>query len=316
MAAARAERAPGMTGFVKLRRIFAGPRRGSRLAGAVLLLCAIVPIGAPRAGVLDAIRDSGVLVAGTRADSPPFGFIDRDGRPAGFSVDLLKDIAAALSASLAKPVRLELKPVTPENRSEMIRDGRIQIECGITTATWARRQKTDFSIPFFANGTRILTRRRFGHGIEDLAGKRIGVVANSTTRLAVQTAVPKAAIVEVADMSQGIKQFRDGAIDGLSNIGIVLRGLLEQSEDKADLVLLPRAGAIQYEPLSCMLPRDDSAWHEFVDRVIAKELEGAPDYNGRYVELYNTWFGPGSALPMPLDHTVIDHLVHAAYWIE
>jgi polar amino acid transport system substrate-binding protein len=291
-----------------------GKRWFPALAALGLMLAAGSTIA--RAGVIDEVRRSGLLVAGTRADSPPFGFADRDGHIVGFSVDLLNDLTTALSAYLERPVRLELKPVTPENRTEMIRTGTIQIECGITTATWERRLKAEFSIPFFANGTRILTRRRFGQGIEELAGKRIGVVAGSTTRREVETAVPKAVIVEVSDMSQGMKLFRDGKIDGLSNIGIVLRGLLEQSEDKADLVLLPRAGAIQYEPLACMLPRDDSAWQEFVDRLIAKELEGAPDYNGRYVELYNTWFGPGSALPMPLDHTVIDRLVHAAYWIE
>jgi len=283
---------------------------------AITLLAAVAPAAAARAGVMDQVQQNGVLVAGTRADSPPFGFTDRDGHLAGFSVDLLKDIAAALSEALKRPVRLDLKPVTPESRTELIHSGQIQIECGITTATWERLQKADFSIPFFANGTRILTHRRFGQGVEDLAGKRIAVVSGGTTRLAVVTAVPKAVIVEVPDMSQGMQLFRDGKIDGLSNIGIVLRGLLEQSDDKADLVMLPRAGAIQYEPLACMLPREDSAWHDFVDRVIAKELVGAPDYHGRYIELYNTWFGPGSTLPMPLDHTVIDRLVHAAYWID
>lgn len=298
-----------------------GVRRAKYLAECLTgfafgVLAATVTPSAADAGVIDDIAASGVLSAGTRVDSPPFGFVDKDGNIAGFSVDLLRDITAALSTQLHKPLRLELKPVTPETRTEMIRERKIDIECGITTATWARRQKADFSVPFFANGARILTHRRLAQNIEDLAGKRIGVVANSTTRAEVATAVPKADIVEVTDMSEGMKLFREGKLDGLSNIGIVLRGLLEQSEDKADLVMLPRAGAIEYEPLACMLPRDDSVWHEFVDRVIARELDGARDYNGRYVELYNTWFGPGSALPMPLDHKVIDRLLYAAYWIE
>jgi len=292
-----------------------------RLAIAAMLALApglVAPAAATtsQGDVIEQVRQSGVLVAGTRADSPPFGFTDANGQLVGFSVDLLKDITAALSDSLKRPVRLELKPVTPENRTEMIHGGTIQIECGITTATWDRLQKTDFSIPFFINGARILTHRRFGLAPEDLAGKRIGVVAGGTTRVEVEGAVPKAEIVEVPDMSEGMKQFREGKIDGLSNIGIVLRGLLEQSEDKANLVMLPRAGAIAYEPLSCMLPRDDSAWKVFVDRVIANDLKGAPDYNGHYIELYNTWFGAGSPLPMPLDRTVIDRLVHAAFWID
>src|SRR6185369_5362243 len=105
---------------------------------------------------------------------------------------ILKDITAALSTSLERPVKLELKVVTPENRTTMIRHGEIMIECGITTATWERRDKADFSIPFFANGTRILTHRNVAMSVEGLAGKRIGVVTDSTTRREVEEAVPKA----------------------------------------------------------------------------------------------------------------------------
>jgi polar amino acid transport system substrate-binding protein len=65
-----------------------------------------------------------------------------------------------------------------------------------------------------------------------------------------------------------------------------------------------------------MLPQDDSAWRRFVDHVIARDLQGAPDYDGRYVEIYNKWFGPGAMLPMPLDHRVIRLLADAAYWID
>jgi polar amino acid transport system substrate-binding protein len=265
---------------------------------------------------LDEIRDSGVLVAGTRADSPPFGFMNEQGQLVGFSVDILREITGALASALERSVRLELKVVKPDTRTTMIRRGEIQIECGITTATWARRDKTDFSLPFFANGTRILTHRDFGTNIEVLAGKKVGVVTDSTTREEVEAAVPKALIVEVPDMSEGMRQFRNGKIDALSNIGVVLRGFLDQSEDKGNLILLPRSGAIQYEPIACMLPPDDSAWRNFVDHVIAEDLRGATAYNGRYVELYNAWFGPGTAASMPLDRGVIELLTHAAYWID
>jgi polar amino acid transport system substrate-binding protein len=286
--------------------------------GAILgaFFCLGLQLGVARAGVIDEIRDTGILVAGTRADSPPFGYYDPQGHLVGFSVDILKDITTALSTSLKKPIRLELKTTTPETRTGMIHTGVIKIECGITTPTWARQQKVDFSIPFFANGTRILTRRRFGETVEDLAGKRIGVVADGTTRGAVETAVRKAVIVEVPDMSQGMQLFRSGKIDAMSNISVVLRGLLKPSDDKGDLILVPRDGALQYEPIACMLPRDDSEWRTFVDHVIARDLEGAADYDGRYVAIYNTWFGPGSALPMPLDRKVIELLTNAAYWIN
>jgi polar amino acid transport system substrate-binding protein len=288
---------------------------GSAASAALLILVCLLTDGA-RAGVIDEVRGTGVLIAGSRADSPPFGFPDAQGRLVGFSVDILNEIVAALGEELQRPVRLDLRTTTPESRMDLIRHGAIQIECGITTPTWARLAKADFSIPFFVNGTRILTRRTLANSIEELGGRRIGVVADGTTRRAVEDAVPDAEIVEIPDMSNGMKQFRNGQIDALSNISVVLRGLLDQSDDKGSLRLLPRDGAIQYEPIACMLPRDDSAWRNFVDRVIARELQGAPDYEGRYVEIYNRWFGPGGRLPMPLDREVVQLLTHAAYWLD
>jgi polar amino acid transport system substrate-binding protein len=267
-------------------------------------------------GVIDKIARTGVLVAGTRADSPPFGFRDARGHLVGFSVDILKEIAAALSHSLHEPIRLVLRQTTPESRMHMIRMRIIEIECGITTPTWARQQRADFSIPFFVNGTRILTYRHFGGTVGDLANKTVGVVADGTTRRAVLRAVPKALIVEVPDMTHGMALFRAGKIDALSNISVVLRGLLTPADDKGSLIMLPRDGALQYEPIACMLPRDDSAWQTFVDHVIARDLKGAPDYDGRYVAIYNKWFGPGAMLPMPLDRRVIRLLTAAAYWID
>lgn len=269
-----------------------------------------------RGGVIDEIARTGVLVAGTRADSPPLGFLDAKGRLVGFSVDILKEIAAALSHSLHEPIRLALRQTTPESRMHMIRTRAIEIECGITTPTWARQQKANFSIPFFVNGTRILTWRRFGGTVEALAGKTIGVVADGTTRRAVLSAVPKARIVEVPDMTRGMALFRAGRIDALSNISVVLRGLLTPADDKGSLIMLPRDGALEYEPIACLLPRDDSSWRTFVDHVIARDLKGALDYDGRYVAIYNKWFGPGALLPMPLDRSVVRLLTAAAYWID
>lgn len=277
-----------------------------------MLLCG----SGARGGVLDDVARSGVLVAGTRADSPPFGFRDGEGNLVGFSVDILKEITAALAQSLHKPIRLALRQITPESRMHMIRTREIEIECGITTPTWARQRKADFSIPFFINGTRILTRRRLGGTVAALAGKTVGVVAGGTTRRAVLRAVPRAAIVEVPDMTHGMMLFRAGRIDALSNLSVVLRGLLTPADDKSRLIMLPRDGALEYEPIACMLPRDDSAWRIFVDHVIARDLKGAADYDGRYVAIYDKWFGPGAMLPMPLDHRVVRLLTAAAYWIN
>ena len=77
----------------------------------------------------------------------------------GFAVDLLNEIRGRLEVEQKRPVTLQLTEVTPANRLDLVAQHRIDIECGITTATWAREQTVDFSIPFFENGTRVLAPR-------------------------------------------------------------------------------------------------------------------------------------------------------------
>ena len=40
--------------------------------------------------VLDRIRETGTITAGTRKDAVPFGFIDKNGKWVGYSLDMLE----------------------------------------------------------------------------------------------------------------------------------------------------------------------------------------------------------------------------------
>ncbi len=70
------------------------------LAG-VLLLGAAAPVLAET--VLEKIRRTGVLTAGTRGISIPFAFINEKNEWIGFSVDLLEAIRAGWRRSSASP---------------------------------------------------------------------------------------------------------------------------------------------------------------------------------------------------------------------
>ncbi|MBF0373656.1 MAG: amino acid ABC transporter substrate-binding protein [Alphaproteobacteria bacterium] len=287
-----------------------------RVIGALFGALALLASPAQAASVLDEVKETGRLVAGTRPDSRPFAWRDEAGQFAGFSVDILKEIARELSTRLGRPVELELKAVTPQTRIGMVQRREIAIECGITGPTWARQEAVEFSIPFYVNGARVLASRKLGQKLDSLAGRKIGVVAGATEKLAVMKAVPTAEIVEVPDMTTGMRLFEAGEIDGLANLGIVLRSLIDKSSRKGDLLLLPRDDALLYEPIACMLPHDDTRWRAVVDAAIAKSLDGAEAYAGRYVEIYNDWFGPGSEMPVPLDQEVIGRLRNAAFWMN
>lgn len=284
---------------------------------AALLLLIMGAAGTARAEtVLERIARTDTLHAGTRADAAPFAFRGADGSLRGFSVDLLHEIDKALERHLGREITLQLDVVTSQSRIPAIQNGEIEIECGITTPTWAREELIDFSLPFFENGTRVLALRSTARQLSDLADKRVGVPAGSTTLYIVRRLVPDLVPVEIDDMNSGFAMLERGELAGLANIGVVLRGLIETSRQKNQFVLLPRTGVLSYESMACMLPRDDSAWRDFVNRSLSDLLEGVDQYRGGYYEIYERWFGASGYLFYPLDREVAKRLAGARMWLN
>lgn len=281
-----------------------------------LTLPGMLGMSASAETVFERVAKTGILNAGTRADAIPFGFRPGNGDLDGLSVDIMRQIANALEVKLGKPVELRLHEVTSSNRIEMVKGARVDIECGITTPTWDRETEVDFSIPFYENGTRVLALRGTARELNDLNGKRIGVVRGSTTAQIVADTVREAQIIEVASMEEGLARLERGEIEGLSNLGLVLRARIESSPLKSKVLMLPRTGALSFEAIACMVPRDDSAWRDLVNHTLAGLLQGVDHYRGGFIELHDRWLGPGGAIYYPLDRSVAERLAAANIWLK
>ena len=269
------------------------------------------------ASVLDQVKETGVLVAGTREHAIPFAFRDpEDHELKGFSVDLLEFIRDTLARELGRDVKLDLRVITSKDRIERVASGELQLVCGITTPTWDREASVDFTIPFFAQDTRVLTYRRAASRIDDLAGKKIGVVFDTTTESIVARAVPQATLVGFPDMEAGMVALEAGEIDGLSNIDTVLLGLLAKSKVRGQLVMVPRSGALALEPMACVVPENDSDWRDFVNRTIALSLDGITEYRGQYYRIYERWFGLEGKVPMPLSREDVRYYSNLSIWVK
>jgi polar amino acid transport system substrate-binding protein len=266
--------------------------------------------------VLERIARTNTLRAGTRADAAPFGFKGQDGNLQGFSVDLLQELDKALERHFGREIALQLNVITTQSRIPAIVSGEIEIECGITTPTWSREELIDFSLPIFENGTRVLALRSAARQLSDLAGKRVGVPTGATTLYIVRRLVPDLIPVEIDNMNSGFAMLERGELAGLANIGVVLRGLIETSHQKNQFVLLPRTGVLSYESMACMVPTDDSAWRDFVNRTLSDLLEGVDQYRGGYYDIYERWFGPSGYLFYPLDRDVAKRLAAARKWLN
>ena len=277
----------------------------------------IVLAGSPTlAGVLDRIAEDGFMRAGTRASAAPFAQKTATGEFVGFSVDLLGEFRASVERSLGRAVTLELYEVTPADRLQRVAAGELDIVCGITTPTWDREELVDFSLPFFRDGTRIMVHRQRAHRGIDFSQFEVGVVEGTTTVGIVEANLPTATLRIYPNMGAAMQGLEAGEVDGVSNVGVVLLGLAASAEPRRSVVLVPRTRPLATETLACVLPQDDSPWRDLVNRTLVDMLHvHENNFESRYEEIYDRWFGRNGTLYYPLDQSTRDYLSNLSIWM-
>ncbi len=235
----------------------------------LLILAAALALAsqAAAAGTLDRVKETGVFRIGYRADARPYSYQDERRQPAGYIVELCKEVAAALGPG----VRTDYVLVHAGERFQSVRDGKIDILCDPSSVTIGRREIVDFSIPTYLDGAGVLARssnpvQRF----EDLAGKRVGVLIGTTTerllRRVNDTLGLNVTVVPVSDHRNGMDLVQDAGIDAYIADRGILAAMLRQG-GRPGFELSKRY--FSYETYALALPRDDSAFRLFVDRTLA-----------------------------------------------
>jgi len=271
----------------------AGAARALGGIAAAIALAWLVPApvsGQDLQGTLKKIKDSGTIVMGYREQSLPFAFRGDDGKPAGYSVDLCQRIATGIQQQL-KLAKLDVKwvPVTPENRIASVVNGTIDLECGSTTASLSRQEQVDFSNMTFIDGGSLLIKLGTNMStLQDIGGKKIGVVPGTTTEGMIRTMLQKAQItadvVPVTDHRGGLAALESGSIDAYASDRVILIGLAATAKDPGQFAIAEQY--LSYEPYAFMLRRGDAPFRLAVNRVLASLYR-----SGQIIPIYARWFG-------------------------
>jgi ABC-type amino acid transport substrate-binding protein len=270
------------------------------LAG-ILLLGAAAPVLAET--VLEKIGRTGVLTAGTRTNSIPFGYINEKNEWIGFSIDLLEAVRARAEKKLGKPITLEKKEVTPATRIPLVANRTIDVECGSTTYTRGRDETVDFSINFFFTGSQLLVKKASGiKSLADLAGKRVGATQGTTNEKALRASQPKADLVTFQDHGAGFLALEQGKIVAYTTDGILLAGLAAKSKTPRDYAVV--GDFFSKDPYSCIVPENDSRWRDFVSHTLMELID-----DGKYFDLYDKWFGERGVVSYPMSDQVRNYMV-------
>jgi ABC-type amino acid transport substrate-binding protein len=253
--------------------------------------------------VLEKIRRTGVLTAGTKGTNIPFAFINEKNEWIGFSIDLLEAIRARLERKLAKPIKLEKKEITNATRIPLVVNRTIDVECSTTTYTRARDEAVDFSITFFFTGTQLLVKRGSGiKSLADVAGKQVGATRQTTGETALRASQPKADVVTFQDVSAAFLALEQGRIVAYATDGILLAGLAAKARNPKDYEVV--GDFFSKDPYSCMVPENDSKWRDFVNHTFMELID-----SGKYFELYEKWFGERGVVPYPMSDQVRNYML-------
>jgi ABC-type amino acid transport substrate-binding protein len=223
---------------------------------------------AATAATLDRIRDTGTFRIGYRADAKPYSYQNDQGQPAGYLVDVCLEIAKAIGPN----INPQFVRVPAVQRFEAVRDGRVDILCDSSSVTMPRREIVDFSLPTYFDGAGVISRSGKAVGrFEDFAGKRIGVLEDTTTEQTLRTSLSalnvKATIVTVREHSAGLNLLWDDKLDiYFADRGII--AAIVREGGRPGFELSPQY--FSYETFALALPRDDGAFRLLVDRTLAQ----------------------------------------------
>lgn len=240
-------------------------------------------------GTLRKLKSTGVILLGHRTDSAPFSFLDDKKQPIGYSVELCQQVVEQLRTNLSMPnLRIQWVPVTAANRIDSVTSGKVDLECGTTSATLSRMEKVDFSNLIFVDGMGLLVRKEGGvKQMTDLVGRKVAVIQGSTgennLRRALALRAITAEVLTVKSEEDGLRAVEAGTADAYANDRVVLVGISRKAKDISALNLVEED--ISMEPYALML-RQDAAFRLAVNRAIANLYRSQA-----IMGIYDRWFG-------------------------
>ena len=278
-----------------------------RLRRSLLVIAAL-------AGPLGAISSEPAPVVRVSIETNGLPFSDRgpDGRPVGFSAELLQ------AAADAEGLKLEWDLRPWDEILADFRAGNVQL-LGNVAYSEERDRFIDFSLPNFTMRGGFFIRRRSPPlaSAADLRGRRVAVLRDSIghDHARARQAEWQCEIVPVADRNEGVEALREGRCDALMVMLLVTQHYLrEQQIDDIVAASLP-ADELNYRLHFGVREGDTALLH----RVNAGLL--AAHRNGAYDQLYEKWLGPleprrlglRDLRPFALPAVVVAILVAAAF---
>ena len=223
-------------------------------------------------GILQQVKDRGVLNCGVSGAATAFSETQPDGSVTGIDADYCRAVAAAV---LGDSTAVEFTALTAAERFTAVQTGAIDVL--MRNSTWTQSRDTSIGMDFgpttYYDGQQVMAKEADGFdassGLTDLAGAVVCTNAGTTTEKNITEALGALGVdftlTTFEDYDIVMDNFLNGSCDAVTTDGSGLVGRkATQQPDGENWVIFP-ASPISKEPLGPVYGQNDSQWADVVN---------------------------------------------------
>lgn len=196
---------------------------------------------------LETIVQRGQLSVAVKDNLHPLGFRDANGTLKGLEIDIAQRLAQEL---LGKSGSVVFKLVSNQDRLAVVLNDQVDITIARVTATPSRSRVVSFSIPYYLDGTSLVTNTPAIRDISDLTNQTIAVLNDSSTIATLRYRLPQTKLIGVSSYAEGKTLLASGKVAAFASDTSILSSWVQ--EFPTDRLLPLR---LSTEPLCIVLPK-------------------------------------------------------------
>lgn len=196
---------------------------------------------------LQEIQQRGYLMVAVKDNLRPLGFRTDTGQLEGLEIDLARQLADAL---LGNADAVRFYPVHNQDRLTVLLADEVDIVIARMTMTDSRSRIVDFSVPYYLDGTALITRDPAIQRLSDLQRRSVAVLQASSTIAVLRSRLPTTQLIEVVSYQEAREQLEQGHVSAFAADSSLLAGWVQELPG---YTLLPTR--LSGESLAIAMPR-------------------------------------------------------------
>lgn len=207
-------------------------------------------------------RDQGTIRVGIACDYPPFGYIDIEGKNAGYDAELARTLAAYVFGDDSK---VTFTCVTPQNRIPYLQTNKIDLIVSTLGYTKERAQTIDYSTAYFTSGAKLLVPADSKvTGWPDIKNQPVITKTGTTSSTFIANCYPDSKQLRLDSTSDAVTALKAGRAVAFAEDSTLLLGLTLH-----DTSLKVVGDDEAQTPWGVGIRKGDDATKKYVDAVVA-----------------------------------------------